>query len=87
MRGSQNRSGDPSLAPYAALFEDGVHTRDVAGEELSGAEEARRSAIRIMSEILNGHVSDLLPEGRLEVKVLDAGRKPIFSVVASTATR
>jgi len=67
-------------------IEDGVHTRDVAGEELSGPEEARRSAIRIMSEILNGHVSDLLPEGRLEVKVLDAGRKPIFSVVASTAT-
>ena len=71
---------------YYFDVEDGEYTRDLAGEDLAGPEEARRSAIRIMSEILNGHVSDLLPEGRLEVKVLDAGRKPVFSVVASTAT-
>ena len=71
---------------YYFNIEDGEQIRDAVGEELSGPEEARRSAIRIMSEILNGHVTDLLPEGRLAVKVLDAGRKTIFSVVASTAT-
>ena len=69
---------------YYFNIEDGERTADVTGEELSGPEEARRAAIRIMSEILNGHVSDLLPEGRLAVKVLDAGKKTIFSVVAST---
>lgn len=71
---------------YYFDVEDGKYTRDLAGEDLSGPEEARRSAIRIMSEILNSRVGDLLPEGRLEVKVFDAARKPVFSVVASTAT-
>jgi len=71
---------------YYFNIEDGERIRDATGEDLSGPEEARLAAIRIMSEILNGHVSDLLPEGRLEVKVLDAAKKQIFSVVASTAT-
>lgn len=70
---------------YFFNIEDGQCIRDLRGEILPDLNAARRAAIDILSEILVGHVSDLIPEGRLEVKVLDADRRPVFSVVASTA--
>ena len=70
---------------YFFNIEDGQCIRDPRGETLPDINAARRTAIDILSEIMIGHVHDLLPEGRLEVKVLDADHRPIFSVVASTA--
>lgn len=72
---------------YYFTIRNGHPVSDPTGEDLPSPDAARRVAVEIMSEVMAGRSGDLLPEGRLSVEVLDHEKKPIFSVVTTTAVR